>query len=366
MSTNNFAPYKVASHKIWTVEPAQRKEILKLDWNEAVIQPSPKVAERLKALVEDGTFYNLYPATYNSELMGLLSQYVGLPEENIQYFASSDSLHEYIAKLYITVGDPILLLGPTYDNFRLTAEVCGGNVFYYNIADSFVFDEEGFKARIDEVEPSLVYICNPNNPTGTQHTVEFIRALLEQYPQVLFLIDEAYAEFSGITCKDLVLNYENILISRTMSKAFALANFRFGYLIASRENIAYISSIRNPKNITTFAQEAAIGVLSDIPYMRSYVHDVDEGRRELCNTLDRLERYIRYICGGGNFMLLDLKDENDKPALASYLAKRNIFVRDVAQTEYLRKHCLRVTIGKQEQMRMVGAAIVAYFDERHG
>lgn len=362
----NFTPYKLASHKIWTVDPEQRKEILKLDWNEAVIQPSPKVAERLRALVADGGFYNLYPATYNAELMALLSQYVGLPEENIQYFASSDSLHEYIAKLYITVGDPVLLLGPTYDNFRLTAEVCGANVFYYNIDETFDFDIGGFIARIDEIEPSLVYICNPNNPTGTQHDVRTIQMLLERYPQMLFLVDEAYAEFSGVSAKKLVLEHENILISRTMSKAFALANFRFGYLIASKENIAYISSIRNPKNITTFAQEAAIGVLSDIPYMQRYVDEVRRAKETFCTALAPYDEHVWCAKGGGNFVLLALAQEQDKPSLLERLTEQNVFVRDVGQTEYLRQHCVRVTIGTEEKMEKVAAIIRSYFDEKYG
>lgn len=359
----NFTPYKVASHKIWTVPPEERRGMLKLDWNEATIPPSPKVGERLKALVEDGSFYNLYPATCNEQLLRLLSEYLELPEENIQYFASSDSLHEYIAKLYITVGDPVLLLGPTYDNFRLTAEVCGANIHYFNIDSSFRFDEEAFLRTVDRVEPSLIYICNPNNPTGNLHQPAFLRMLLERYPHILFLIDEAYAEFSGVSVKDLVLSYENLLISRTMSKAFALANFRFGYLIASKANIDYISNIRNPKNITTFAQEAAIGALSDLPYMRAYVEEVNRAG-------DRFEARLRDLSGaldcarGGNFVLLRLKREEDKAGLLGWLAGRGIYVRDVGQTDFLRRSCIRITVGTCPQMERVAQAIEAYFSSR--
>lgn len=361
----NFTPYKVASHKVWTVKADERKNILKLDWNEATIAPSPLVGERLKKLVNGEQFYNLYPATLNEQLLQLLADYIDLPVENIQYFASSDSLHEYIAKLYITVGDPVLLLGPTYDNFRLTAEVCGADIYYYNLDDSFRFEADSFIQRIDEVEPSLVYICNPNNPTGTQHEVGFIQELLERYPQILFLIDEAYAEFSGISCKELVLQYENILISRTMSKAFALANFRFGYLIASGKNIEYISSIRNPKNITTFTQEAVIGGLSDIPYMCNYVEEVNKAKKQFAASLERYPE-VKCIYGGGNFVLLCFRDDKYKSRLVAYLAERNIFVRDVSQTEYLKHFCVRITIGTCEQMKRVSAMIDQFFEEMPG
>ena len=87
----NLSPYKVASHKIWEVSSDERKKMLKLDWNEATIPPSPLVNERLNKIVNQQEVYYLYPSTHNAELLGLLSTYTSLPEENIQYFASSDS-----------------------------------------------------------------------------------------------------------------------------------------------------------------------------------------------------------------------------------------------------------------------------------
>lgn len=360
----NFKPYKLASHKVWIVPAEERNKILKLDWNEATIPPSPLVAERLRQLVLNENFYNLYPSTYNQELLKLLSTYIGLPCSNVQYFASSDSLHEYIAKLYITVGDPVLILGPTYDNFRLTAEVCGANIYYHLLDESFRFDKAAFMREIRRIEPSLVYICNPNNPTGTQHSIEFIKELLDEFPQVLFLIDEAYAEFSGVSAKRLVLEYENILISRTMSKAFALANFRFGYLVASKSNIEYISSIRNPKNITTFAQEAAIGALSDIDYMEKYVVEVRKAKEQFVRKMSCLCDKVRCLYGEGNFVLLALENGGDKQPLIKKFEDNNIYVRDVSQTEYLAAHCIRITIGTCVQMEVVYGVIADYFGSK--
>ena len=359
----NFTPYRLASHQIWNVEPCDRNTILKLDWNEATIPPSPKVRERIEALLREPDFFHLYPSTSNQHLMQLLSDYIGLPEDNIQYFASSDSLHEYISKLYITVGDPVLLVGPTYDNFRLTAEVCGANVFYYNLDETFIFDAKTFLAEIDRIEPSLVYICNPNNPTGTMHSISFIRMLLERYPEVLFLIDEAYAEFSGKSVKDLVLEYENILISRTMSKAFALANFRFGYLLASKDNISYISSIRNPKNITTFTQEAVIGALSDIPYMQAYVAEVNRASQQFQEELQHYPKYIRNIQAGGNFILLQFTKPEIKQGFIRFLEGHSIYVRDISQTDFFREYCIRITIGTCSQMKQVAEVIKHFFWE---
>ena len=317
----------------------------------------------IQELVSDANFYNYYPAVNNDELLKLLSEYTALPVQNIQYFASSDSLHEYIAKLYITVGDPVLIMGPSYDNFRLTAEICGGNIFYYDIGNDFIAgkNEEGFLEMINSVDPSMVYICNPNNPTGTQQSMSYIKKLLDSYPDVLFLIDEAYAEFSNISAKEYVLEYENILISRTMSKAFAMANFRFGYLLASENNINYISRIRNPKNITTFAQVAAIGALSDLSYMRRYVKEVNEARAYFIRESKQYEKYFVCNNGGGNFVLVVCRDNKIKMEIIRTLEENNIYVRNLSQTDFLRTYCIRITIGRKDQMDRVLAVFKDYF-----
>ena len=353
----NFTPYKVASHKIWQVDHNNRDKILKLDWNEATIPPTPLVGKRINELVNNGDFYNLYPATYNEDLIVKLSNYVQLPKENIQYFASSDSLHEYIAKLYITVGDPVLILGPSYDNFRLTADVCGADIYYFDINDDFYLDRDGFINEIAEKEPSLVYICNPNNPTGNCIEKEFIKKLLIMFPQTLFLIDEAYMEFADCSSKEYVLEFENILISRTMSKAFALANFRFGYLLASSNNINYISSIRNAKNITTFTQVAAIAALDDVNYMKKYVCEVKKAKAAFEKELDKYPEWIEYNHGEGNFLLIKCKKKEYKERIISFLENNNIFVRNLGQTELLKDYCFRITIGTTEQMTKVAEVL---------
>lgn len=349
----NFKPYKVASHKVWQVNSDERRKILKLDWNESTLQPSPKVKERLLKLFSTD-FLNLYPSTYNEEIYSLLSDYVCLPKENIQYFASSDSLHEYISKMYITVGDPALVLWPSYDNFRLTAQVAGAYLMFFELNKDFSFDSESFEKKIEKKNPSLVYICNPNNPTGLILQKKYIKHLLDKFPGTMFLVDEAYIEFQPEeSCKDFVLEYDNILISRTMSKAFGLANVRFGYLLASEENINFISSIRNPKNITTFAQEAVIGALSDIDYMRNYVSNVNKAKDEFISNINSLvgNRFHAYN-SSANFVLIKCEDQLTKSEILNYLERNSVYVRNVSQTDSV-KDCVRVTIGTQEQMRIV-------------
>ena len=355
----NIKPYKLASHKIWSVQPDEREGILKLDWNESTLPPSPKVSEAILELLQQPTFFHLYPTTNNEELLEALSQYLNLPKENIQYFASSDALHEYICKVYIAVGDPVMIVGPSYDNFRLTCQANGAEVIFFNYSEDFSFDNVAFEDYIREKEPAVVYICNPNNPTGNLHSREYVEHLLDEFPDTLFLIDEAYSEFAGTSVKDLVLRYNNILISRTMSKAFALANFRVGYLIASKDNIQVVNKIRNPKNVSTIAQTAAIAALHDLDYMYDYVSQVQLGKNFFIEAVKHFPQ-IQIIPGFGNFLLCKFTSYEDKLGLLEYLAAHNVFVRDTMQSPLVR-NCFRITIGTEEQMQRVVKTIEEYY-----
>lgn len=354
----NLSPYKVASHKIWEVSSDERKKMLKLDWNEATIPPSPLVNERLNKIVNQQEVYYLYPSTHNAELLGLLSAYTSLPEENIQYFASSDSLHEYLVRMFVGVGDPILILGPTYDNFRLTCESQGAQIFYYDYSDSFELDKVAFKNRINELTPSLVYICNPNNPTGNVLDKEYLLDLIVSFPDTIFLIDEAYYEFYGQTMSNYVLIHPNLFVSRTFSKAFALANFRAGYLIASSENILQISKIRNPKNFTTFTQEAVVAVLTDTKYMWNYVKEVLEARTYFNEKLLNSSIIKEVFPSEGNFLLVEFRDFDMKMKVYNKLSDNNIFVRNLMHSKLL-MNTLRITVGTKDQMDRVLEVILS-------
>jgi histidinol-phosphate aminotransferase len=356
----NLKPYKLASHKIWSVTPEDRKNILKLDWNEATIPPTPKVRESLHALLVEPEFFNLYPTTLNDRLLIALSSFTELPKENLQYFGSSDALHEYICKVFIGVGDPVMILGPSYDNFRLTCQANGGEVFYSNYNEDFTFDVERFENDITKIEPAVVYICNPNNPTGNIHAKSYIEHLLNAFPDTLFLVDEAYMEFGGQSAKELVLKYDNILISRTMSKAFALANFRVGYLMASKDNIQFINKIRNPKNLSTIAQTAAIAALEDNQYMWKYVEQVKAGKKYFVEEMGKIAPKVKLYPGHGNFCMLQFPTVEEKKQLIEFLSSNNIFVRELMQGPIVER-CFRITIGTLEQMSIVVKVIQEFY-----
>lgn len=345
-------PYSLISQQIWSLNEEQYSDVLKLDWNESTIPPSPNVLNTLHDFIEKGNF-NWYPDVNKIELLTLLSEYTNLSVKNIQYFASSDSLQEYIVKVFLEKGKKALILGPTYDNFRLTAESQGAIVDFFLYNDSFELDVNLFSKKIIETQPNLVYICNPNNPTGYLLDTEIIENLIISNKNVIFLIDEAYFEFDGVSCQNFILKYENVLISRTFSKAFALANFRIGYLLSSSNNIELINKVRNPKNISSFSQMAAIAALKDVDYMLDYVKQVKNARSFFSKRISVILKGIACVySNGGNFVLINFFNDDDKLAFVKFLEQKLIFVRSLSFS-YETKHLVRITIGTMEQMEKV-------------
>ncbi len=350
----NLRPYKPVPQEIWSVMPAEREKSLKLDWNESTIEPAPEVKSAIKALVANEDFFHLYPLTHNKELLELLSQYSGVPIGNIQYFASSDALHEYIGKLYIRQGDKVLLLWPSYDNFRSSIEGNGARIVYSDIGPELQFSFDRLKDDIMREKPRMAYICNPNNPVGYCLSFRQVEELVHGFPDTLFVVDEAYAEFSGVSSNSLAMTYENVLISHTMSKAFALANLRFGYLVASEDNIEAINRIRNPKNIPTITQVAVTEALKHVDYMLDYVQEVKAARELFIRLISQgdISENLSVYPSRSNFVLLKCRDIETKSKIYYQLREKNIYIRQLNQSASL-LDCVRVTIGTREQMRTV-------------
>lgn len=337
-------PYKVTSHKAWE---AAGDSILKLDWNESTIPPTPKVKKELTNYIENGLM-NWYPDVDNQKLRSLLSMYSDVNTDQVEYFASSDALHEYIIRAFINPDDVITLISPTYDNFRAAAESIGATIDYFQLdpENDFSFSFARFKDHVENVIPKIVYLCNPNNPTGTTYSVELLEQLVHRFNDVLFIIDEAYYEFVGITAAQLATSYENVVICRTFSKAFGLASFRIGYAISSEHNIVGLRKIRNPKNISSYSQLAAIAALSDIRYMQNYVDEVLKSKEFLKQELKELD--IPIICSdGGNFLLVTFGEQQFY--ILTELEKTNIFLRNYGHVPGMAKYT-RITVGTHEQM----------------
>jgi histidinol-phosphate aminotransferase len=341
-------PYKLSVHKVW--EDLENKNTLKLDWNESVISPSPKVVNALKTLFDGQTRLNWYPDTLNFELIESLARYTDLPIEYLQYFGGSDAAHEYIIRALINPNDSIVILSPNYDNFRVHALAQGAKVINIDFYNNNNFCINDIIKQLNDISPNLIYLSNPNNPTGSFFTQSEISKIISNYQSGIFLIDEAYIEFHDTSSIQLVLNNSNLIITRTFSKAFGLASLRIGYIAADPIILELINRIRNPKLISLPAQISAIAALDDVEYMNSYVKIVNEALEYFTKGIIDLGFY--YKPGGGNFILLKFDTESNKESCLNYLQERSVYIRNLKHLQGMNTFA-RITIGTKTNMEYV-------------
>ncbi len=338
-------PYKVSS-VYRQIEKLGSNDVLKLDFNETTIPPSPNVTEALLHFIK-GEKLNWYPDPECFRLTEMLSKYTGADAGEILPTHGSDEALETIVKTFINHDDEIIVPVPTYDNLRIAMNVCGGRIVTceYNRND-FSLDIGRVESLIGE-KTRLIYLVNPNNPLGTLLSREQILNLLERYPQVMTIVDEAYYEFGGVTVVDLIRRYPNLVVARTFSKAFGIASMRVGYLVSDAANIKNFCRVKNLKTVTSLGQVAAVAALEDIEYMKQYVCEVEEGKEYLVRAL----RDMGFVVSAkyGNFILIKYKDPE---YFVSQLARDGIFVRNRSHMPLLNGY-VRMTVGTPEQCKKV-------------
>jgi histidinol-phosphate aminotransferase len=318
-------------------------DILKMDANEADVRPSPVVFERISEFLGSGHL-NWYPEFEASVLRRKISEYAGRPIETIRVFNGSDSALDHVCRTFVGRGDHVVVSAPTYDHFRVFAETLGARA-------EFVFGASPFESNTEElaraVTPAtkLVYLCNPNNPTGRTYGEEDVRRLLDRLENGILLVDEAYFEFAKITMAGLLDGYPHLVISRTFSKAFGLAGLRCGYILADEACVRLIDRIRNGKDVNALAQVAAVAALEDAAYMERFVAEALAAKLWLAGRLRSLG--FEVVTTPANFLLLKTQEPR---SLARELEDRGVFIRDRSGVPQLDR-CLRITVGSFEHCR---------------
>ena len=353
------AAYALSSQSAWE-KAREGGDVLKLDWNESDRIPSPRVRARLEALIRDERSVFWYPEARPAELMRRLAGYVRVPEDHLLLTHGSDSALDAICQCYLGPGDRALVVTPAYDHFRAMAEQRGATVTPFSHFEGG-FPSSALCAAIRSAMPRVVYLTNPNNPTGYLVPREAVESLCRAAAEVsaLVVLDEAYAEFAKVSSADLTPRHANLLVCRTFSKAFGLAGLRIGHVIAPPAVISTLARVVNPKNVSTFAQVAAEEALGDLQSVSAHVDEVIAGREALSAALGA--RGISCYPSHANFLLLRC---DDAPAMVRWFQERGIFLRDRSDQFGGAGH-VRVTIGGKESVRRVIAAFDEWTVSRH-
>ena len=328
---------------------------VKLDANENPYGPSPRV---LSAIAESAALH-AYPDAEQRTLRAALAEYSALAPENIIVGNGSDEVLDMIIRLLLQPGDKVLSCVPTFGMYKFLTDVAGGRLVELERTPDYGIDLDAIRAAADE-RTKLIFLASPNNPTGNSVPREQVVQLLNMGLYVV--IDEAYYEFAGHTVADLVNDYETLMVARTFSKWAGLAGVRIGYAIVSPETYAYLNQIKQPYNVSVFAQIAALESLEDVDYLMGNVRALVNERSRLFDILQGLD-YLSPVPSEGNYILCNVT-RGDGEQIYRLLKQRSIFVRYYDRPNL--KNCFRISVGRPEDTDRLADAIAEIGSEING
>ena len=306
------------------------------DWNESEFPPTNKVFEVMKSFYR----YERYPDITATQLKNKLSEYVSLPVDFIEVYNGSDDALKDIITVFVDRDTKVLSYQPSYTQVNTFITTNTENYMKVNIKDPLGKHEYDFDyCRINEV----VYLVNPNNPTGKLLPVEEIKKLVKTYPNTLFIVDEAYYEFAKQSCSHLVVSHKNLIVTRTFSKAFGLASVRLGYCMGHPDTLSHIRKIRNGKAVNTLGQLCGIAALNDLDYLQSRIDEMNDAKKFF---IDNLPNYYNALDSDANFVLVKTPDSKK---LLEKMKENKILIRDRSAFDNL-ENCVRITIGSKKQI----------------
>ncbi|MFD1707196.1 histidinol-phosphate transaminase [Siminovitchia sediminis] len=335
LSLNAYAPGKSS-------EEVRREygldQIVKLASNENPYGSSSLVREAISNIKD----FAVYPDGAAAELRKKVAQYVGVNENQLIFSSGLDEMIQIISRALLDEHSNVVLSAGSFSQYRHNAVVQNAEIREVPLKNGR-FDLTAMAEQMDE-KTQLVWICNPNNPTGTYVTDKELDAFLQVVPpHVLVAMDEAYYEY--VTADDypdtipLLDRYENLIVMRTFSKAFGLAAFRIGYAIGAPSFIQQLEVVRLPFNTSVLAQTAAVAALKDIDFVES---SAAANSRELQKYYEfcRLHN-IDFYPSQANFIFMSFPGKKSE-AIFQYLLERGYTVRPFPNG-------IRVTVGTEEQ-----------------
>lgn len=319
-----------------------KDDIIKLGSNENPWGPSPKAIE---AIEKEDININRYPESDLSELIDELANYSGVkPSQVIVGGDGADEIIDVLAKTFIDPEDEFIVPLPSYMYYEYLLKQYGAIPVYAKWdMDENKLDVESVISKITD-KTKMIFLCSPNNPTGTLIAKEDICKIAEINENILIVIDEAYFEYSEVTNKELIDKYPNVFIIRTMSKVMGLAGMRIGYGLSSEEIIEYMFRIKPVFSLTRLSYVACLNTLRDKEYIERSIKDGIESRQYLYEELSKIDS-LQVFPSKSNFMLIGIKDTGFTAAeLTRELMSKGIIVRDCTSFKGLDEYWIRISI----------------------
>lgn len=319
------------------------EEVIKLASNENPLGPSEKAMAAARKALEESC---LYPDGNGFDLKQALANRFGVATNQITLGNGSNDVLEVIARCFAGPDSEVVFSQYAFAVYPLVAQAIGARGVSVPAKD-WGHDLDAMAKAVTE-RTKLIFVANPNNPTGTVHTADAIEAFLQRIPEhILVVLDEAYCEFlTGEEYPDgvqLLERFPNLIVCRTFSKAWGLAAMRVGYSLSSPAIADVLNRVRQPFNVNSIALAAAAAVLEDDAYLNRSREVNEAGLRQLSEGFERIG--LPFIPSVGNFIAVDVGEQS--PDIYQALLSRGVIVRPVAG--YGMPNHLRVSVGLPEE-----------------
>lgn len=340
----------ILARQTYEVPAENRFGKIRLDFNENTTGCSPAVKRALAKVTprELGMYPEYEVAT------GKIAQFFKVrPEELLLQNGGDEGLRLFF-DVFVEEDSSILICEPTFPMYRYYAEIFGARIDTCHHDKEMRFPLKAVLAALKK-KPRVLFIANPNNPTGTVISRSAIRKILQAATHTAVVIDEAYWEFCGVTVVPWIRKYPNLFIVRTFSKAAALAGLRIGAVIACADSLSYIRRAGSPFPVNTLALVAAEAAICDLPVMHRYVRETQRVREWFSVELKKLG--VKVFPSGGNFVLADFGSRG--PELFTRMRSDGVLVRE--RSKQIAPGFVRITIGTQSEMKRVLSYAKKYF-----
>ncbi len=311
----------------------------KLNANESPYPITDYVKKEMLNWLENQASFNIYPDSDSTQLREALAEFWGLAPENFICGVGSDQVIDFITKVFIENDDVIVVPTPTFSMYGLTGIINRAKIVKvdcdYNINPKELIE------TVKENNAKILFLCNPNNPTGTEISEEIIVEILDNVDCTVVL-DEAYGEFSDFTLIPLINKYENLIVLRTFSKAYSLAGIRVGYGVGGKSIINAVNIVKTPYNLPSFSERIAILALKDNEEYKQRIDYLNKQRDILSEQLKEIS-WLKVYPSKANFIFAHSQKE-----VAEILEDRGILIRKFPKTQ---GYCetIRITVGTAEQ-----------------
>ena len=327
--------------------PLASRTMLRLDFNENTFAPSPRVMAKVQSLTAEGM--TIYPEREHAEA-GVAAHF-GLRTEEVLLTNGVDEAIHLLACAFLDEGDEVLLCTPSFFMYDVSCSMMTSKIVRVQADDSFAFPMERFLAAITP-RTKLIMIATPNNPTGQIVSRAQVLAICAAAPQAVVMADEAYFHFHGETTMGDVPAVSNLIVGRTFSKAYGLANLRLGMLAGDARLIGYVRKVASPYNVNGVALAVLPEALADEEYLAWYVAQVHAGRERVFAALKDLG--VRTWPSAANFVLMDIGAKHKE--LVAAMRSRGVLLRDRSADPGCDGY-VRITIGVEEHVTRGIAAL---------